>query len=115
MNLHKRMILVGVVFIAILSVLFFKVRSEYSDEIILTQKEIEGVESISAIHNLDILFKNLRGLTQLSKEEAKSLADTLFISENTISDAVEAVDDAEIKHSYIAKQSGRNQVQKVVT
>jgi len=100
MSKQKQILIIGAVFIAIISVLFFNIRSEYKKEYNITINEIDGMSKITYIHKLDILIKNIRGINQLSVSQAKVLKRTLFISEDSILESIKALKDKNIEKEY---------------
>lgn len=102
MNKQKQILIIGAIFIAVISILFFNIRSEYKKEYNITLNEIDGISRIAYIQKLDILIKNIRGINQLSISQAKALKRTLFISEDTILDSIKELKDKNIENEYIS-------------
>ena len=84
MNSKKQIIITGAIVIVIFSILFFNIRAEHSQSYNVTTSEINGINTITDIYKLDILLKSIRGLNQLNDEDAKSLKNSLFISDDNI-------------------------------
>ncbi len=101
MSIQKQIVLIGMVVILLVSALFLYVRQEYNTKYSVTTKEIEGIEKITNIHKLDILIKNIRGISQLDTNEATLLKKKLFISNSKILEAIKKVDDKSIQNDYL--------------
>ena len=100
MNTQKQILIVGAIFIIILSIFSYNVRAEYKQKHTITTKEIKGISKIVAIHTLDILIKNIRGITQLNSSDASSLKKSLFISEENIVEFIKDLEDSKIEKFY---------------
>jgi diguanylate cyclase (GGDEF)-like protein/PAS domain S-box-containing protein len=121
MNHQKQILLIGATFIAVISILFFNIRAEYSKESKITKKEIIGINEITTIYKLDILLKNIRGLNQLKKEDAHSLKRSLFIHDGDVIKGIKTLKDKKIEQFYnniinknLSKMENLNQYTKLL-
>ncbi len=99
MKSPKYILFSGILFIAIVTLLFFNIFREYSNEIKVVNKELTGIHKIIRIHNLNIKLKTLRGLTQLKNQDAESLKNILSINENDILKKAETLSDKSIANN----------------
>ncbi|RLA72725.1 MAG: hypothetical protein DRG78_23480 [Epsilonproteobacteria bacterium] len=100
MNQQKQILLIGIAFITVVSMLFFNIKEKYSVEYIKTSKEIIGINEITDIYKLDILLKSIRGINQLEDIDAKSLKENLFINDNSVINGIKKLKDKKIEQFY---------------
>ena len=100
MNSQKQILIIGTIFIIIISGLFFNIREEYNDKYNITLAEINGLNEITDISKLDILLKNIRGLKQLKEEDSEFLKESLFINEDNILENISKLKDKKIEELY---------------
>ncbi len=113
MNSKNQILTIGITFIVIISILFFNIREEYSNEYKITTLEIEGINKITDIYKLDIILKSIRGINQLSSKDAKSLKNSLFIDEDMILEHIENLKDNDINKFYNKLIDKKNKLSKM--
>lgn len=100
MNSKKQIIMMGTMLLVIFSILFFNIRADFSKSQKLTISEINGINEITDIYKLDMILKNIRGISQLNSEDIESLKDNLFINEEDILTDIKKLKDEKITNFY---------------
>jgi len=100
MHTQKQILTIGIIFIVTFTIVFFNIRAEFKNKSDTTKSEILGMKQIVDIHNLDVLLKSVRGISQLEKEDAKSLKSSLFISEEKVLMTIKTLKDTRIEELY---------------
>ena len=100
MNFQKQIIGISVIFIIAYSILFYTLQQNNKVQYELTKQELRGVREISKIHKVDIVFKNLRGLSQLNKADENQLAKNLFVDKAEIPYMVKELRDERLLDYY---------------
>ena len=113
MDLKKQIIVIGIIFTVIFSILFFNIRAEYKKSYSITLSEIDGIDKITDIYKLDIQLKCIRGLYQLNIEDVKSLKKSLLIDEDSISVSIKKLENKEIIVFYNNLITQKNQLSKM--
>jgi diguanylate cyclase (GGDEF)-like protein/PAS domain S-box-containing protein len=62
--------------------------------------EIEGINKIANIHNLDLLLKSIRGISQLNDKDQEYIKKNLYISSENILQTIREIGDKAIEKSY---------------
>jgi len=104
----KQILISGIVFITIFSILFIDIRMEYKNNYDKTEKEILGVSDILKIHKLNFVLKSIRGLNQLDKSKVKSLKEMLSISDEEILLEINSLNDENLTTLYRELMSSQN-------
>ena len=112
MNSKKQILIIGAIFIAIISILFFNIRADYKARHNITQKEIDGLKDISKIHKLNITLKNLRGISQLNIDNMKYFQKILNLNNYKIESVIKNLKDTSVQSSYLEFLSNRNNLSK---
>ncbi len=113
MSTQKQVLLIGIIFIISFSGLFLNNRQEYTKNINTISLEIDGIEKITNIHNLDILLKNMRGISQLSEKEAVSVKNTLMITDRSILVSIKKINDKSIENFYLDFRRNQKTMSKI--
>jgi len=101
MNQQRQILLIGITFIAVITMLFFNIKDKFEEEYRITKKEINGVHEITTIFEVDYIIKNLRGIYQLKEQEADLVKKGLFSKNNTALDNIKKLNDVELVDQYL--------------
>jgi len=113
MNTQKQVLIIGIIFIISFSGLFLTNRQEYTKNINTISLEIDGIEKITNIHNLDILLKSIRGISQLTEKEAISVKNTLMITDRSVLISIKKLNDKSIENFYLDLRRNQNTMSKI--
>ncbi len=95
MNIKKQVLVIGLLFIVVISIIFFNIRSEYKEQHTITIKELKGLSTITELNSLNNSFKDLRGVSQLNNEK-----NLFIIDQNKIRLSLEIINDENLIKLY---------------
>ncbi len=81
---QKQIIIIRLIFIFVITILFFSVKRDYLKSYNTTLMEIAGLKKIAAIYKVDITLKMIRGISQLNEQDTYSVKENLLIENDEV-------------------------------
>jgi len=107
MDVKQKVVIIGLSFIVIISLIFFNIRSEYYEKYKVTKKELKGLETVTELNSLNNSFKDLRGLSQLDNDE-----NLFIINQNKVRLSLKKLYDENLIKLYQSTLSDKNKLSK---
>ena len=96
----KLIILSGILFVFVVTLLFFNILYDYRQQRKIIQRELIGIKKIIFLHDLNLSLKVLRGLTQLKTGSRKKIKKILMIDENKVYKKLQELNDKSLGNFF---------------